>query len=69
MVDLTLRVNPSIPLSPKGTRLTPLMPSNKENILFVPARPDYANILPPRPSEGWLEQPAWIGRSISIHLT
>ncbi|KAJ7724818.1 hypothetical protein DFH07DRAFT_1003564 [Mycena maculata] len=43
----------AVPNSPKGTRPPPLAPSNKENYLHIPPRPDYTN-MDQRPSNAWL---------------
>jgi hypothetical protein len=51
----TICLHPSAPKSPKGVHPPPLTP-----VVMLP-QPDYANILPHRPSDGWLLNPAWIG--------
>ena len=67
-------------LSPSSTRFntraSPVRlprPSDaeKENVFInFPSRADYAQLEPPRPSEGWLKNPSWIGLfSLMLILT
>ncbi|KAJ7106874.1 hypothetical protein C8R43DRAFT_1140426 [Mycena crocata] len=57
-MNLNRRVHPSSPQTSKAVSPPQLNPSNKENAMAIPPRPDYTNLR--RPSAGWLAEPAYI---------
>ncbi|KAJ7229586.1 hypothetical protein C8J57DRAFT_1251772 [Mycena rebaudengoi] len=66
-----LQLHPSVPRSPKGTSLSPLLSSSTKenygvppNYSVLPPHPDYTHF-GPRPSDGWLKNPAYMDGGVN----